>query len=298
MARPAGPAGRRAAEPQHADPPRRGPGRAEPVPRAEAGVAAVQPQGLHHDPHPAAGAPGAEHGAGAAGGEQRVDGGGERGDEERPEQRAEPPGAHGGRDHQAGEGGERRHRVAGPGGVRGEPDGGHAVQAARDDAAAVEIEDSLGLVVAHETHRTRALATPRTTLLVLDAFPTVKLTADLSHWVIAAERAFDYPSDAAYWPPILERVANATVLTHARVGSAEAIQVNDPSAPEHAALVEAGDDRGGAQSKSGRVHGAFFKNRIAEMELDGDGVISFVEFLYAFEGWVGIDEGSGGEDDE
>ena len=105
-------------------------------------------------------------------------------------------------------------------------------------AAAVDIEDSLGLVVAHETHRTRALATPRTTLLVLDAFPTVKLTADLSHWVIAAERAFDYPSDAAYWPPILARVANATVLTHARVGSAEAIQVNDPSAPEHAALVE------------------------------------------------------------
>ena len=61
---------------------------------------------------------------------------------------------------------------------------------------------------------------------------------------------------------------------------------------------EAGDDRGGSKSKSGRVHGAFFKNRIAEMELDGDGVISFVEFLYAFEGWVGIDEGSGGEDDE
>ena len=61
---------------------------------------------------------------------------------------------------------------------------------------------------------------------------------------------------------------------------------------------EAGDDRGGSKSKSGRVHGAFFKNRIAEMELDGDGVISFGEFLYAFEGWVGIDEGSGGEDDE
>ena len=55
---------------------------------------------------------------------------------------------------------------------------------------AVALENEMGLVFAHETHRTRALATPSTTMLVLDHFPSLSLTADLSHWVIAAERAF------------------------------------------------------------------------------------------------------------
>lgn len=104
--------------------------------------------------------------------------------------------------------------------------------------AAVALESDLGVAITHETHRTRALATPRTTLLVLEAFPTLKLTADLSHWVVSAERAFDYPSDGAWWPAVLGHVADRAYLTHTRVGSAEAIQVNDPSAPEHAALVE------------------------------------------------------------
>lgn len=103
---------------------------------------------------------------------------------------------------------------------------------------AVALERKLGVTISHETHRTRALATPAATLGVLDAFPTLSLTADLSHWVIAAERPFDYPSDADWWPRVLARVADRVVLTHTRVGSAEAIQVNDPAAPEHRGLVE------------------------------------------------------------
>ena len=36
--------------------------------------------------------------------------------------------------------------------------------------------------------------------------------------------------------------------------------------------------------------GGFFRERLMEMERDGDGVITFVEFLYGFEDWVGIDD--------
>jgi hypothetical protein len=58
----------------------------------------------------------------------------------------------------------------------------------------------------HETHRMRALSTPRAAQVVLKAFPSTPLTADLSHWVVGAERTFDFPSDAAWWPTLLEKV--------------------------------------------------------------------------------------------
>ena len=42
--------------------------------------------------------------------------------------------------------------------------------------------------------------------------------------------------------------------------------------------------------------GSFFRERLMEMERDGDGVITFVEFLYGFEDWVGIDDEESEED--
>eukprot|EP00628_Pelagophyceae_sp_CCMP2097_P018732 CAMPEP_0206844876 /NCGR_PEP_ID=MMETSP0975-20121206/24199_1 /ASSEMBLY_ACC=CAM_ASM_000399 /TAXON_ID=483370 /ORGANISM="non described non described, Strain CCMP2097" /LENGTH=344 /DNA_ID=CAMNT_0054387443 /DNA_START=46 /DNA_END=1080 /DNA_ORIENTATION=+ len=101
--------------------------------------------------------------------------------------------------------------------------------------AADDVENDSGLPLAHETHRMRALSTPWATRDALAAFPKLKLTADLSHWVIVAERAFDFPADAAWWPPLLESVSSAAVLTHS---SPREIQVADPAAPECRALLE------------------------------------------------------------
>ena len=115
--------------------------------------------------------------------------------------------------------------------------------------AALELEDELRKssakegtarpFISHETHRMRSLATPASTQSVLAAYPGLPLTADLSHWVVGAERTFDFPSDATWWPSLLALVANATVLTHARVGAPREIQVADPRAPEHRQLLEA-----------------------------------------------------------
>jgi sugar phosphate isomerase/epimerase len=60
-----------------------------------------------------------------------------------------------------------------------------------------------GMTISHETHRMRTLATPMAASFVLDAVPGVRLTADLSHWVVGAERLLDFPSDASWWPKLL-----------------------------------------------------------------------------------------------
>ena len=91
----------------------------------------------------------------------------------------------------------------------------------------------------------RALSTPWTTREVFDAVAAMdggvlfaadagssssslghlNLTADLSHWILASERLMDFPADASWWPELLDKVADAALLTHARVGSPREIQV-------------------------------------------------------------------------
>jgi hypothetical protein len=96
---------------------------------------------------------------------------------------------------------------------------------------ALEQTAKLPVPVGFETHRGRALNTPWRTLAVLNAFPELRLTLDVSHWVLVCERL---PTDQA---AALERAANATVHIHARIGSEQAPQVSDPSAPECTRLL-------------------------------------------------------------
>lgn len=91
---------------------------------------------------------------------------------------------------------------------------------------ALDVEQSLGVPICHETHRRRSLATPWTTGAVLRHFPHLKLTADLSHWVCVTERLL---SD---FEPLLDQVARQTHHVHARVGFEHGPQVPDPRAPE------------------------------------------------------------------
>lgn len=97
--------------------------------------------------------------------------------------------------------------------------------------AALERVSPLSVPVGFETHRGRCLNTPWGTLKVLEQFPEVRLTLDLSHWVLVCERLPDDQSVA------LERSIEACVHLHARVGHAQAPQVNDPRAPEHAEVL-------------------------------------------------------------
>jgi sugar phosphate isomerase/epimerase len=94
-------------------------------------------------------------------------------------------------------------------------------------------ESGLPVPVAHELHRGRVFCAPWSTTPILDAFPTLKVTADFSHWVNVCERLIDDQL------PAIRKVADHCVHLHARVGHAQGPQVNDPRAPEWAAELAA-----------------------------------------------------------
>lgn len=97
---------------------------------------------------------------------------------------------------------------------------------------ALELERETGVPIAHETHRGHLLATPWQTAAVLRELPDLRIAADYSHWVVVAERLLD---DRAGDIELANRHA---IHVHARVGSPEAPQVNDPRVPANRDLVE------------------------------------------------------------
>lgn len=94
--------------------------------------------------------------------------------------------------------------------------------------AALELEQQLGIVIAHETHRSRCFGNPWTTRSILQRFPDLHLTCDFSHWVCVAERLLE-DCDA-----IIQLAAQHCHHLHARVGYEQGPQVPDPRAPEWA----------------------------------------------------------------
>ena len=95
------------------------------------------------------------------------------------------------------------------------------------------LEATLGIPVAHETHRGRILYAPWAAARMLDRFPALRLCCDYSHWVCVCERI---PDDQA---AVFERCARACIHVHARVGYEGGAQVSDPRAPEYARHLEA-----------------------------------------------------------
>src|SRR6185369_3501571 len=81
--------------------------------------------------------------------------------------------------------------------------------------AALELEQKLGIVIAHETHRMRCFGNPWMTREILRRFPDLKLTCDFSHWVCMAERLLE---DCR---AIIELAASHCYHLHARVGYEE-----------------------------------------------------------------------------
>lgn len=98
---------------------------------------------------------------------------------------------------------------------------------------ALQLEQQIGVVIAHETHRQRYFGNPWMTHALLEKFPSLKLTCDFSHWVCVAERLLE---DCG---PIIQRAAEHCYHLHARVGYEEGPQVSDPRAPEWSRQVAA-----------------------------------------------------------
>ena len=99
--------------------------------------------------------------------------------------------------------------------------------------SAVAIASRSGLPVSFETHRSRCLAVPWTVPSLLEALPALRLTADLSHWCVVAERLMT-PELAP-----IQAMADRVDHIHARIGHAQGPQVSHPFAPEHEAALAA-----------------------------------------------------------
>lgn len=98
---------------------------------------------------------------------------------------------------------------------------------------AIPLAEASGLAVSFETHRSRSLHSPWMILAFLEAFPGLRLTADLSHWCVVAERLMT--------PELAPVAAMATRVDHihARVGHPQGPSVGHPFASEWAEALEA-----------------------------------------------------------
>jgi sugar phosphate isomerase/epimerase len=93
---------------------------------------------------------------------------------------------------------------------------------------AVELGNASGLQCCFEIHRGRSLYSPWVTLDVIRQVPELRLTSDISHWIVTCERLLDDPTDDL--SAFIERVDHI----QARVGYDQGPQVPHPGAPEHA----------------------------------------------------------------
>ncbi|KZL79046.1 xylose isomerase tim barrel [Colletotrichum incanum] len=92
------------------------------------------------------------------------------------------------------------------------------------------IDEKLGFAgrVTHETHRNRSLFTPYATKYILEKVPNLRITADISHWVVVSERLLDESEEDK---EILEKVIPHVYHVHARIGTTQASQCADPADP-------------------------------------------------------------------
>jgi hypothetical protein len=98
---------------------------------------------------------------------------------------------------------------------------------------AMDVERFVGIPVAHETHRGRAMFTPWATEKLLKDVPGLSLCADFSHWCSVCESLLENQGER------MKIAAERSIHIHSRVGYAEGPQVNHPAAPEHAAALAA-----------------------------------------------------------
>lgn len=91
----------------------------------------------------------------------------------------------------------------------------------------------VGIPVLHETHRGRFSYTLPEAVSMLQKFPNLKYTLDVSHWMVVHERLLT-ESDL-----LLQEIFPAVDHIHARVGFAEGPQVPNPAAPEWNSEVKA-----------------------------------------------------------
>ncbi|MFM1879307.1 MAG: hypothetical protein RLZZ241_2173 [Bacteroidota bacterium] len=92
--------------------------------------------------------------------------------------------------------------------------------------AAQRVSLETGIPIYHETHRSRFSYTLPATAEYLRSISELKLTADISHWMVVHESLLESQDN------MLRDVLKRANHIHARIGHSEGPQVSDPRAPE------------------------------------------------------------------
>lgn len=95
------------------------------------------------------------------------------------------------------------------------------------------LSKSTGIIICHETHRSRMLFAAPVAKQYIDKNPELRITFDVSHWCNVSETLLHDQQETVNLT--LER----TDHIHARIGHPEGPQVNDPRAPEWEEAVKA-----------------------------------------------------------
>ena len=90
-----------------------------------------------------------------------------------------------------------------------------------------------GILICHETHRSRILFAAPVAKPYLERNPDLKITFDVSHWCNVSESLLSDQEET------LALALERTEHIHARIGHPEGPQVNDPRAPEWESAVKA-----------------------------------------------------------
>jgi len=95
--------------------------------------------------------------------------------------------------------------------------------------AAHRIGEKHKVVLSFETHRSRSTFNPWITEAIIQQLPDLRLTADISHWIVVTERLLQDDDD---WQTLLT-IAAQVHHVHGRVGYPQGPQVPHPAAPEY-----------------------------------------------------------------
>jgi sugar phosphate isomerase/epimerase len=96
-----------------------------------------------------------------------------------------------------------------------------------------KLSGQTGIIICHETHRSRILYSAPVARHYIDTIPELRITLDASHWCNVSESLLEDQQET------LDLTLSRVDHIHARIGHPEGPQVNDPRAPEWEAALNA-----------------------------------------------------------